>query len=211
MPRPPPTLSSHHFSEKQQLDSPAPRFASLPRSSPASLTLLRQELAGLARYIEAMRRDEEATNPTPPPAPAPTPQPVASTSGTPTTEETRPPPSIVIEFRESQNERFIFPSHYSFDLLPVDAASGNNGRRSALLSFFVFPQDKGKGKKMDDGTNGLELGTPVPISLVVEDCTEAVRGALLRASRTGRDRDESVEAWVRKMVRSAAVERRRWS
>lgn len=107
----------------------------------------------------------------------------------------------MIEFRESQNERFILPSHYSFDLLPVDQAGGNNGRRSALLSFFVFPQDKGKGKQRDDGT-GQESGAPVPISLVVEDCTEGWRSALLRASRTGRDRDEGVEAWVRKMVSS---------
>jgi hypothetical protein len=67
-------------------------------------------------------------------------------------------------------------------------------RQAVLLSFFVFPVDKGKGKKKDEesGTQGL---VPVPMSLVVEDCTEAVRNSLRRASRTGRERDLAVEEW----------------
>jgi hypothetical protein len=144
-----------------------------------------QELAGLARYIEALRKDEDGLAPPPPSAP------IASTSDAVAEYEQPSPPSIVIEFRESSSDRFILPSHFTYTPIPSDPPMA---RQAVLLSFFVFPVDKGKGKKKDEesGTQGL---VPVPMSLVVEDCTEAVRNSLRRASRTGRERDLAVEEW----------------
>lgn len=79
------------------------------------------ELAGLARYIEAMRLDEEANNPLVENG-GDTPQtelgPVASTSNvglssqtvSRTSAKSEAPNAIVIEFKETPTERYVFTS-----------------------------------------------------------------------------------------------------
>lgn len=202
-----------------------PQLASVLRKAAAGQAN-NAELSSLARYIEAMRREEEIQNPTPPPL-----APVASTSS-PTADVVPPPPprppSIVIEFRESATERFVLPSHFTVTVLPPSAsAPANSTRRSLLLSFFVFPgdrefdkeNDKEKGKMKDTGiaapvagpsgtgdSKGPEghKGKPVPVSMMLEDCTEATRNAVWRASRSSRDAEKKQnEEWWKKMVRLA--------
>ncbi|KAL8290232.1 hypothetical protein RQP46_003171 [Phenoliferia psychrophenolica] len=202
-----------------------PVLASLLRKA-ASGGASNVELGGLARYIEGLRREEELQNPTRPPPP-PTPvlpppaAPVASTSATTTVEEPDepPPPSIVLEFRESPTERFVLPSHTVFTLLPLDyplsapispppstPATTGRGRRSVLLSFFVFG-GSGKGKAKE-GTTSVQVqqddenggGVPIPVDLVVEECTEAVRNALWKCSRSSRPRENDVEEWYKRMI-----------
>lgn len=192
-----------------------PVLASLLRKA-ASGGASNIELGGLARYIEGLRREEElqnSTRPVPAPAPAPLVSPIASGSAVPDEPDEPPPPSIVVEFRESATERFILPSHAVFTLLPVDypnaapvtagvtaPAHPNARRRSVLLSFFVFGPAGGKGKAKE-GTGDTE-GPPTPVDMIIEDCTEAVRNALWKASRSSRPRDNELEDWYKRQVRS---------
>ncbi|KAM0746459.1 hypothetical protein T439DRAFT_384184 [Meredithblackwellia eburnea MCA 4105] len=102
----------------------------------------------------------------------------------------------------------------------------NTRRRSVLLSFFVTAEDKRKagggptvtnsGKKGKEATaTAAEVGDtvgnnsnrgggttppPVPVDIVVEDCTESVRNALFKASRSARKRDGDVEDSYRRMI-----------
>lgn len=173
------------------------------------------ELGGLARYIEGLRREEELQNPSLP-RPLPPPLPVASTSTPPPPpvvpeepDEPPPPPSIVVQFNESPTQQFSLPSHFIFALLPPDypltsprPPNANSRRQSILLSFFVFPPDRvgaGKGKKKEGEVE--PPGTvPVPVDMVIEDCTEAMRDAVWKSSRSSRPKDEQVEAWYKRMV-----------
>lgn len=112
------------------------------------------------------------------------------------------PPALVLEWAEN-GEKVLFPSHCTYTEVPPTLAQTGTGRSDVLLSCFVFPSAEGKGKQREGyaapaSADGM---TPVPIDLVVEDCEERVKDALLRASRTGRARDLAVEDWWRKMVR----------
>ncbi|KAK4691487.1 hypothetical protein P7C70_g9337, partial [Phenoliferia sp. Uapishka_3] len=201
------------------------RLNAASAADPILATLLRkaasggasnQELSGLARYIEGLRREEELLNPTlqqqppppplpPVPVPSPIPPPAQSTSkplaAQVDTPKPAPPPSLILEFKESPTERFIIPSHSTFTLLPLDypisTPSTNAKRRSVMLSFFVFgPGTKGKAK---EGTVD-ETGVPVPVDLVFEDCTEAVRNAIWKCSRSGRPKDAALEDWFHRTI-----------
>ena len=151
-----------------------------------------QELAYLAKYIKSVEKEDADKK-------AAEAGPVASTSQQQdAAEEPAGPPALVIEFQESAGQRFTLPSHYTYtELHATPAAKKVKAVTSdVLLSFFLFPTSKGKEKEgyFADGA------VPVPVDVIVEQCTEDVKDALLRCSRTGRARESSVESWWKRMV-----------
>ncbi|GAA5942062.1 hypothetical protein JCM1841_005915, partial [Sporobolomyces salmonicolor] len=154
-----------------------------------------QELSGLARHIEELRKEEDAAN-----APAP----VASTSLPPASAGAIAHPALVIEFSESAGKRFIIPDHYVFTALPLHPTHAahtptpSTPTCNALLSFFIFPPDRSKGKQ--PAGSAPTANPPVPVDLIVEQCTEQHRECLVKASRVSRPRDERVETWWRQMI-----------
>ncbi|GAA5911666.1 hypothetical protein JCM5296_005868 [Sporobolomyces johnsonii] len=154
-----------------------------------------QELTGLARHIEELRKEEDAANP---------PAPIASTSQPPASAGPIAHPALVIEFAESAGDRFIIPDHYVVTPLPLHPAHAAHPPTpstltcNALLSFFIFPPDRSKGKQPAGAAP--PTANPVPVDLIVEQCTEQHRECLFKASRVSRPRDERVEMWWRQMI-----------
>jgi hypothetical protein len=171
-----------------------PQLATILRKA-ATGTATPQELAHLAKHIKSVEKEDAEL--------ASSAGPSASTSQQwEEVDEPPSPPSLVLEFRESSTKQFIFPSHYTYTELPPSDPTANATPSDVLLSFFVFPS-AGKGKEREgyvaDGT------VPAPVDLVVKDCSEEVKDALLRCSRTGRGRDLAVEEWWKRMVSRNAV------
>lgn len=162
-----------------------PQLAAILRKA-ATGTATPQELAHLAKHIKSVEKeDSELASAT---------GPAASTSQQwEEVDEPPAPPSLVLEFRDSSTKQFIVPPHYTYTELPPTDPTAKATPSDVLLSFFVFPSASGKGKEregyMADGT------VPAPIDLVAKDCSEEVKDALLRCSRTGKARDLAMEDW----------------
>ncbi|ORY91616.1 hypothetical protein BCR35DRAFT_349411 [Leucosporidium creatinivorum] len=155
-----------------------------------------QELAHLAKHIKSVEKEDAEQVPLASPINA-----AASTSQQwEEVDEPPAPPSLILEFRESSTKQFVMPPHYTYTELPPSDPTAKPTPSDVLLSCFVFPSASGKGKEragfVADGT------VPVPIDLVVKDCSEEVKDALLRCSRTGRARDLAVEDWWKRMILS---------
>ncbi|GAA5927670.1 uncharacterized protein JCM15063_005961 [Sporobolomyces koalae] len=168
-------------------------------TDPALAALLRRaatgqatpdELNGLSKKIEQLRKEEELEqNPPPPTEPVQPQGPPADV----------PHPALLIEFSESAPERFLVPDHYlCVTLTPRAAPQVPVTTVALLLSFFVFPLDRViRGREHDIIARGgtLPAPPPVPIDMIVEGVKEVERDQFMRASRLGRPRDAGLENW----------------
>ncbi|GAA6004940.1 hypothetical protein JCM11491_002284 [Sporobolomyces phaffii] len=211
--------------------SPPRRSASPPKSSgaaitpsliqrlnaasltdPALATLLRRaatgqatpdELGGLSKKIEELRKEEEAEqNPPPPQAePQPAPDSAVAGGGGPV-----PHPALVIEFAESAPSRFLVPDHFlCVTLTPRSAPSVPITTVALLLSFFVFPPDRairGREREILATEGALPPPPPVPVDMIIEGVREGERDKFMRASRLGRTRDTGLENWWKNTIAS---------
>lgn len=170
------------------------------------------ELAGLATFIEHLRRQEEAEAANPPlPAPG-----GGAGSGT--------PPSVVLDFAETRyppaaattsssrkaaavDRRVVLPAH--FVLTPLPPRNQNPMQpalfHDVLLSLFIFPSEltppqSTRGKQRLQAAPEVDLNAPVPVDIVVEGCDQRMLDGLWRAARNGRPRDDQLERWARQMV-----------
>ncbi|GAA5993704.1 hypothetical protein JCM10908_001337 [Rhodotorula pacifica] len=167
------------------------------------------ELAGLATFIDHLRRQEElaAANPPLPPA-----DPAA-------------PPSLVLDFAETRStaaataasssraaapdRRVVLPAH--FVLTPLPPRNQNPMRpalfHDVLLSLFIFPSElsppqSARGKQRLFAAPEADFNAPVPVDIVVEGCDQRILDGLWRAARNGRPRDDQLERWARQMINS---------
>ncbi|GAA5880616.1 hypothetical protein JCM16303_004283 [Sporobolomyces ruberrimus] len=181
-------------------------------TDPALATLLRraatgqatpEELGGLSKKIEQLRKEEEQEQ-NPPPAPAKETEPTP-----PIPDEVTPPvphPALVIEFAESRHSRFLVPDHFlCVTLTPRAAPSVPITTVALLLSFFVFPPDRsvrGREHEYLASEGGIPPPPPVPIDVIVEGVREGERDKFMRASRLGRPRDTGLENWWKNTIGS---------
>jgi len=189
-------------------------------TDPALAALLRRaangqatpdELGGLSKKIEELRKEEELENnpppaePTPPPLP-PVPLPEEPVANLP---PLIPHPALLIEFSQSSHTRFLIPDHYlCVTLTPRAAPSAPITTFALLLSFFVFPPDrsiKGKEHEYVNAEGMLPPPPPVPVDMIVEGVTEEQRDQFVKASRLGRPRDTGLENWWKNTVRLIAA------
>lgn len=199
------------------------RLNAASQTDPALADILRKaasgqatsdELSGLARLIEQLRREDEAATAA---AAAAAANPSALGSAPAAGHSTGSPPvpahpSLVIEFHEVPGEQYLIPAHYLYTALPPPPGMpAIPGRQDVLLSFFIFPTErfpphsaKGKHRAMYQPMTDFEA--PVPVDVVVEHCTDYARDCLFRASRNGRPKESKLEDWWRQMVRSARTE-----
>mgnify|MGYP006899217258 CR=1 FL=1 len=169
------------------------------------------ELAGLATFIEHLRRQEEAEAANPPLP--------AGGSGA--------PPSVVLDFAETRyppaaaaaatpslsrkapavDRRVVLPAH--FVLTPLPPRNQNPMQpalfHDVLLSLFIFPSEltppqSARGKQRLQAAPEADLNAPVPVDIVVEGCDQRMLDGLWRAARNGRPRDDQLERWARQMV-----------
>lgn len=167
-----------------------PQLATILRKA-ATGTATPQELAHLAKHIKAVEKEDAEL--------ASLAGPAASTSQQwEEVDEPPAPPSLVLEFGESSTKQFIVPPHCTYTELPPSDPAAKATPSDVLLSFFVFPSASGKGKEREEYV--ADGSVPVPIDLVVKDCSEEIKDALLRCSRTGRARDLAVEDWWKRMA-----------
>lgn len=170
------------------------------------------ELAGLATFIEHLRRQEEAEAANPP-------LPAVGSGGS------GAPPSIVLDFAETRSppaavatsssrkapavdRRVVLPAH--FVLTPLPPRNQNPMQpalfHDVLLSLFIFPSEltppqSTRGKQRLQAAPEADLNAPVPVDIVVEGCDQRMLDGLWRAARNGRPRDDQLERWARQMVR----------
>ena len=170
------------------------------------------ELAGLATFIEHLRRQEEAEAANPP-------LPAVGSGGS------GAPPSIVLDFAETRyppaavatsssrkapavDRRVVLPAH--FVLTPLPPRNQNPMQpalfHDVLLSLFIFPSEltppqSTRGKQRLQAAPEADLNAPVPVDIVVEGCDQRMLDGLWRAARNGRPRDDQLERWARQMVR----------
>ncbi|GAA5965512.1 hypothetical protein JCM8115_005782 [Rhodotorula mucilaginosa] len=171
------------------------------------------ELAGLATFIEHLRRQEEAEAANPPLP--------AGGSGA--------PPSVVLDFAETRyppaaaaaatpslsrkapavDRRVVLPAH--FVLTPLPPRNQNPMQpalfHDVLLSLFIFPSEltppqSARGKQRLQAAPEADLNAPVPVDIVVEGCDQRMLDGLWRAARNGRPRDDQLERWARQMINS---------
>ncbi|GAA5869846.1 hypothetical protein JCM3774_000512 [Rhodotorula dairenensis] len=171
------------------------------------------ELAGLATFIEHLRRQEELAAASPP-------LPVAGGDGS------GAPPSVVIDFAETRysatgtaaasssrasavDRRVVLPAH--FVLTPLPPRNQNPMRpalfHDVLLSLFVFPSEltppqSARGRQRLRAAPDADFNAPVPVDIVVEGCDQRMLDGLWRAARNGRPRDDQLERWARQMINS---------
>ncbi|GAA5892636.1 uncharacterized protein JCM6883_007420 [Sporobolomyces salmoneus] len=210
-PPPPRATSPPKTSSAAQAITPSliQRLNAASLTDPALATLLRraatgqaspEELGGLSKKIEELRKEEELEkNPTPNPEPAreaDTPVSVAP--------PTIPHPALVIEFAESAPNRFLVPDHFLCVVLtPRSAPSTMVTTVALLLSFFVFPPDRsvrGREHELLATEGGIPPPPPVPIDMIVEGVKEGERDLFMRASRLGRPRDAGLENWWKNTI-----------
>ncbi|GAA5975255.1 hypothetical protein JCM5350_000209 [Sporobolomyces pararoseus] len=162
-----------------------------------------EELGGLSKKIEELRKEEEAEqNPPPAPPTAAETVPVESQGGG----GSIPHPALVIEFAESAPNRFLIPDHFLCVVLtPRSASSTPMTTVALLLSFFVFPPDRavrGREHELIATEGGIPPPPPVPIDMIIEGVREDEKDKFMRASRLGRPRDTGLENWWKNTIAS---------
>ncbi|GAA5842284.1 hypothetical protein JCM3766R1_005619 [Sporobolomyces carnicolor] len=214
-PRPPPPPPPKPSSSAAQAITPSliQRLNAASLTDPALATLLRraatgqatpEELGGLSKKIEELRREEELEQNPPPEPPAkeiPVHQSEAEQGGGMVAH-----PALVIEFAESSPNRFLVPDHFlCVTLTPRAAPSTVVTTVALLLSFFVFPPDRtirGREHEILATEGAIPPPPPVPIDMIVEGVKEDERDKFVRASRLGRPRDTGLENWWKNTIAS---------
>lgn len=172
------------------------RLTTASAADPALATILRKvatgkastkELAQLSKQVERLRKQDEADDNDAEPTPSTsTSWPTATTAD----DSKADPPLIVLEFDEVPGQLYRLPTHSTHTVLPSAKSAQAKVKAvitdgfEVLLSFFVFSD-----------------AIPVPVDLVVRNCTVEISAELLRCTRTGRVKDSKLEKWWKETVR----------
>lgn len=161
----------------------------------AAGTANQQELAKLARTIDAIQKESGAKAGLAKASTSTATQ--AAISTTKSASSSLPLPLIVVEFAEQPDMRFFVPPHCRSTPLPsseerAGACSTSHGDM-LLLSCAVVPEAS-QNKEMVDPMN--EAGVALPVDIIIAGCTKEITRALQSCSASGKPDDAAASWWT---------------